>query len=490
MKRGVTILALALLAGPQTGAQPVAQAPAPQMVIDALRQVGQVIASDCPGSGSRTGTAFVWPDAESAVTARHVVAGCTSIRVQFPGGPVLEAKSDRELAERDLLILRLTGSSGRDPVRLAADVPTVHTRVAVVGYVNGAPTPDDKLLTVTAANDAQGAQLKDMLSAGIRQEIEQNGPWRLDTAILRLDGNMTGGHSGAPVFAPDGSVAAIGAGGLADGTTGIVWAVQARYLQDGSAWRHIPAGQLPSPASEYSFSYQPPQDEVPTVACGEFLLKRQRVASLAEVRQSTDDPRGLEQILAAVSPDPAIVDTFRFDVWVDPESGAIIPVPSGAELKSGPVGCVAVVSPSVGINIVTRHLPSLSNDQRRCEIHNFSQNFENSFRLPFPQGLPVDLTFTYPAPVGRPDGFLVNRKGFGMPHWVGPNALAMNYLFLSHMTRGPDYAGVGAVRTTVVSGEAMQRCQSGDQAACRALDPNNDWARAALAVHLTTMPPI
>lgn len=490
MKRGLAVLTLALLVGPQAGAQPAAQSPEPRMVIEALRQVGQVIASDCPGSGSRTGTAFIWPDAESAVTARHVVAGCGTIRVQFPGGPVLAATSDRELAERDLLVLRLTGSSGRDPVRLAADVPSIHTRVAVVGYALGAPTPDDKLLTVSAANDAQGAQLRDMLPARIRQEIEQSGPWSLDTAILRLDGNMVSGHSGAPVFAPDGSVAAIGAGGLQDGASGIVWAVQARYLLDSGAWRRIPEGQAPGPASAYSFSYQSPQDEVPTVACGEFLLKRQRVASLAELRQSTDDPIGLEQLRTAVSPDPAVADTFRFDVWVDPESGATIPVPSGAELMPGPVGCMAVVSPHVGIIIVTRHLPSLSNDQRMWEIQGFSQSFEASFAIRFPQGLPVDPMFTYPAPVGRPDGFLANRKGFGMPQWVGPNAMAMNYVFLSHVTRGPDYAGVGATRTTVVPAEAVQRCQFGEQAACRAVDPNSDWARAALAVHLTTMPPI
>ena len=301
---------------------------------------------------------------------------------------------------------------------------------------------------------------------------------------------MTGGHSSAPVFAPDGSVAAIGAGGLQDGASGIVWAVQARYLLDSGAWRHISEGQVPRPEAGYSFSYQPPQDEVPTVACGEFSLKRQRVASLAELRQSADDPMGLDQILAAVLPTPATADGFRFDVWVDPVSGATIPVPSGAELMPGPLGCVAAVSANVGINIVTRHLPSLPEDQRMWEIQSFSHGFEASFGMLFPQGLSVDPMFTYPAPVGRPDGFLANRKGFGMPQWVGPNAVAVNYVFLTHVTRGPDYAGVGAVRTTVVSAKAMQGCHAGDPAACRALAPNSDWARAALAVHLTTMPPI
>ncbi|SDE30847.1 Trypsin-like peptidase domain-containing protein [Paracoccus isoporae] len=490
MRRGLAALALVALTGLPAAAQTLAQRPSPKIVQDALTQVGQVIASDCPDSSSRTGTAFVWPDAESAVTARHVVAGCGSIRVQFPNGPVLAARADRKLAERDLLILRLTDSSGRDPVRLSAALPVPHTQVAVVGYALGAPTPDDKLLTLSAANDADGAQLRDMLPSGIRQEIERSGPWSLDTAILRLDGNMVSGHSGAPLFAPDGSVAAIGAGGLQDGASGIVWAVQARYLLDNAAWQTIPDRQLPDPASAYSFSYQAPQQDVPTVACGDFSLKRQSIASLAELRQSTDDPAGLEKILFAVMPDPAMADAFRFDVWVDLQSGATIPVPSGAELMPGPVGCWAVVSPSISMNIVTRHLPSLPENQRQWEIQSFSQNFEASFAVQFPQGLPVDPMFTYMAPIGRPDGFMVNRKGFGTPQWVGPDVVAMNYVFLSHVLRGPDYAGVSAVRTTVVAAEAAQNCQFGVVEACRSLDPNSDWARAALAVHLTTMPPI
>ena len=76
-------LALAALLAAQAGH---AQSPSPQLVQAALRDVAQVIANGCAGSGARTGTAFVWPDSTRMVTARHVVAGCSNVRVQFPGG--------------------------------------------------------------------------------------------------------------------------------------------------------------------------------------------------------------------------------------------------------------------------------------------------------------------------------------------------------------------------------------------------------------------
>jgi len=469
-----------------------AEEPSAAIVQAALQQVGQVIASDCEGGGSRTGTAFVWPDAESAVTARHVVAGCQSLRVQFPGGPSLQARPDRELAERDLLILHLSGASGRVPLDLARAVPAVHAQVAVVGYALGAPTPDDKLLTVTAANAGQGAQLRDLLPARYLQQIAQTGPWRLDTAILRLDGNMVSGHSGAPLLAPDGTVAAIGAGGLQDGASGIVWAVLARYLTEPEGWQPVSTVRSLGRPEGFGFADQSPQAEVPTVACGAFSLARARVASLAELRQSTDDPQGLAQLVAALGPGVTDPDEFLFDVWIDAASGATIPVPSGAQLFPGPLGCMAAIAPDVGLNIVTQHLPDLPEAERQWRIETFSQTFEASFGVMFPQGLPSDPQFTYSAPLTRPDGFVANRKGFGGPQWVAPGALALNYVFLSHVARGRDYAGVSAIRFNRVVPEALvSGCiAGGDGAACRALDPGSSWARAALAVHMTTIPPI
>ncbi|WP_181160203.1 S1 family peptidase [Sandaracinobacter neustonicus] len=482
-------IALAALAA----ATAAAQTPSPALVQAALKQVGQVIAEQCGSGGTRTGTAFVWPDSNRVVTARHVVAGCQRMRVQFPGRAPIIASPERELVSEDLLILRLSASSGFAPVRIREALPPVHSRVAAVGYAVGAPTPDDKLLTVTAANQEPGAQLRDMLPAHISQQIQANGPWRLDTAILRLDGNLVSGLSGAPLLSSDGSVVAIGAGGLQDGASGIVWAVRARYLVQGGNWRPVATVKALARSSGLAFADQAPQAQTQQVACGPFQLTRSRTVSLAELSRGTDDPRGLQQVLGAVGGALGDPDKARFDVWVDLESGAAIPLPAGSAITPGAVGCIVQVGPHVGISIVTHRASQTSGPAMQAEIQNVSQMFEHSFAAIFPAGLPPDPSFTYLTPVSRPDGFMVNRKAFGAPQQVGPNQLRTDYVFLTHMTRGRSYAAVSAIRSgLVVPADAAMGCfQAGNPAACAVVLPQfRDWAMAAVSVHLATIPPI
>lgn len=467
--------------------------PSAEYVQNATRQVAQVIASQCQGGTQRSGTAFVWPDAEHIVTARHVVAGCAQVRVQFPGGPSLTAMPVRERAAEDLLVLRLSGPSGRRPAIVRAALPPIHSRVAAVGYALGAPTPDDKLLTVTSANrEPPGALLRDMLPARIRQEVQSSGPWSLDTAILRLDGNLVSGLSGAPLFAADGTVVAIGAGGLQEGASGIVWAVRARYLLEANGWRSVGSVAALTRPTSIAFADQVPQAQVPTAACGALVLSRARTVSLADLARDTDDPRGLQQILAAVGGALSEGESTRFDVWVDQSTGASIPMPAGTTIISGPVGCMATLGINVGLNIVTFRAPAGPTPMGREQIQQFSSQFERSFMVPFPYGLPPDNFFTYVTPVSRPDGFVVNRKAWGAPQLIAPNAVALNYVFITHMTRGETYAGVSALRQFVLPADATQAClTNGNLQACQIIRPAMEtWAMAAIAVHMATMPPI
>ena len=157
MKSSAARHALALLAA--LACPPLAaQAPAPAQVKAATNEVGQVVADGCAGGGgTRTGTAFVWPDSARVVTARHVVAGCTRVSVRFPGKAPVGARPERELTSEDLVLLRLDATSGLTPVRIDGALPPIHSRVAAVGYALGAPTAADKLLTVDATNVEPGA---------------------------------------------------------------------------------------------------------------------------------------------------------------------------------------------------------------------------------------------------------------------------------------------------------------------------------------------
>lgn len=469
-----------------------AQSPSPQVVQATLREVGQVIANGCEASGPRTGTAFVWPDSARMVTARHVVAGCSAIRVQFPGGASFTARPERELASRDLVLLRLNASSGRQPLRIRTATPPIHSQVAAVGYALGAPTPDDKLLTVTAGNAPPGARLIDMLPARFQQELRQANALLLDTAILRLDGNLVSGHSGAPLISSDGTVVAIGSGGLQDGAGGLVWAVRTTYLPLLQQQVEITSVAALRRPTGLVYADQAPQAVVRTQRCGSFTLSLARTVPLSELSKDSDDQRGLGQLLNTIGASLDERGQDRFDVWVDLESGAAIPLPEGTRLTTGPVGCVAVLSPFVGFNIVTVRADEGTPQAQAMQVQNASVAFEQALVAGMP-GLTPDPAFTYQIPVSRPDGFLANRKGAGRNFQTGPGLVQSDYVFLTHMTRGRTYVGVSAIRMNMQfdMNRAMACGQNPRDPQCDDFRASlRDWARAAAAVHLATIPPI
>jgi hypothetical protein len=108
-------------------------------------------------------------------------------------------------------------------------------------------------------------------------------------------------------------------------------------------------------------------------------------------------------------------------------------------------------------------------------------------------GLVTDPSFTYRQPVTRPDGFVANRKAAARNFQTGPDQIQSDYVFVTHMQRGPTYVGVAAIRSNLqFSMSRMQQCAPNPQiAACAdlraALRP---WAQAAAAVMLATIPPI
>lgn len=469
-----------------------AQAPSPALVQAATREVGQVVADDCAGGGTRTGTAFVWPDSARVVTARHVVAGCRRVSVRFLGKAPVAARPERELVAEDLLLLRLETGSGLAPVRIDAALPPIHSRVAAVGYALGAPTAADKLLTVDATNVEPGARLRDLLPAHIRQEIQGAGPWSLDTGILRLDGNLVSGLSGAPLLGPGGAVVAIGAGGLQDGAGGIVWAVRAAYLPRLQSAPVIAAAAPLTRSSRFAFADQAPQSALVQVSCGSFTLTRSRTVPLSVLQRDTDDPRGLQHLMRTVGVALRPGGADRYDVWVDLASGASIAVPERTQLVNGPMGCIAAVSQTVGLNITTHRSQGSGPLAQQGEIQQVSVAFENGFLALLP-GLEIDPTFTYTLPITRADGFIVNRKAAMRNFQTGLNQAQTDYVFVTHMMRGATYVGVSAVRMNQqVPIDLAMLCGSGrPQPQCVAYHAAfADWARAAVGVFLSTIPPI
>ncbi|AEI95716.1 S1 family peptidase [Roseobacter litoralis] len=469
-----------------------AQSPSTQMLSSARSDVGFVVATNCTDGQDRSGTAFVWPTSKQVITARHVVAGCNTINIVFKNHGTFSAGPIREIRAQDLIALELDSPTGATVQTLTDAFPPLHSQVAVVGFALGAPTADDKLLTVTTGNQPPPAKLRDLLPSAERNTVAQNGPWELDTAILRLDGNLTHGHSGAPVFDHQGRVVAIGAGGLKSGATGIVWAVNASYLLDQSNWSSVSAGQAVNPETNLSFSVQSPQSTINTVNCGNFSLSLSRKSTFYEIAATVDDPLGLQQLQNAVGFGlPLNFNELVFEVWEDLVSGAVIPLPQGSDLRPSSSGCTATVGNGVAIWIRSYDASGDANFQ--FSIQNFSLQLESD--LGFAIGPNVfDPNFTYSYPLSRPDGFMANRKGVAGPTVPVDHAnMYQNYGFVSHIGRGPHYFGVAALRrSSFINTPLLAQCQAtGNSTACsQALPPLYDWAVATLSVHMSTMPPI
>lgn len=469
-----------------------AQSPSPQLLSTARGDVGLVIATRCTDGNERSGTAFVWPKADQVVTARHVVAGCDLITVQFRNHGSFKAVPLREIRAKDVIALRLEKRVGASVQTVTNRPPPVHSQVAAVGFALGAPTADDKLLTVTTGNDPPPARLKQMLPDSERRLIEQNGPWDLDTAIIRLDGNLTHGHSGAPVFDHEGQVVAIGAGGLQSGATGIVWAVSASYLMDSGNWTDIRSGNRVDPENAFTFSVQPPQSRLEQVDCGAFTLSLSRTASFEEIAASVDDPAGLHKVQTAVGGGlPIKFSTMQFDIWEDLRSGAVVPLPENKRPHQGQGGCTANVGN--GVTIWIRAFDGSDNPDDWSQANAFSAQLENEVIFSLGPLFP-DPAFTYSYPITRPDGFIANRKGaLGPLIQVDMTRQYQNYGFITHVGRSGYYLGVVALRQqSVVDFGLINQCQmTGDAAVCtRALAPMRDWALSALSVHMSSMPPI
>ena len=65
------------------------------------------------------------------------------------------------------------------------------------GFALGQPTRDTHPLRLTFAN-TEAPSLSDVLPDAERADIRKVGFPALDTQVLRLDGNLLPGHSGAP----------------------------------------------------------------------------------------------------------------------------------------------------------------------------------------------------------------------------------------------------------------------------------------------------
>ena len=192
--------------------------------IDAERSVVKITGS--LGADTHQGTGFIWHDSDHAVTALHVVAGTSGIQVYSDalknGVPaVVEATN----FEADLALLRLTGAAKLGLKALIVAEPRPAVPYEVFGFPLDVPKPFPTEIKLVLRGPDTFASL---FSKTNFERMTGTQPYpNFSAQILRANGGMTHGYSGAPILDGTGRVVGIADGGLKPGLAPGNWAIAA-----------------------------------------------------------------------------------------------------------------------------------------------------------------------------------------------------------------------------------------------------------------------
>ena len=189
-------------------------------------------------------------------------------------------------------------------------------------------------LTMLKVREIGGNKLREILNDQNRREIERSRISRtLEIEILNLEGHPAPGFSGSPVLNTNGQVVGVINGGIESGAGSVSWAIPAAELEELLQQPdYRPTREERNRVAEGShllFSADLRASAGPTLSLEGFKLVKRRTRTLAEMQNTTDDPRGLQQLINAIGGGgPALTD-LAFDIYEDTQSGACVAVPSG-----------------------------------------------------------------------------------------------------------------------------------------------------------------
>lgn len=480
-----TILSALLMIGPAHADGP-NEGPSAAVLAKAAPSILRVTASGCPsdtasssagGSKDRAATGFPYESSNQVITAMHVILGCTSIKIGYRGKE-LDARIIHVLPKADLVMLEVTGAPSVKPLELTDRVGDVKEKVDVYGFGMGVAKIENNELMIQAPNDPT-TKLREATNDKVRDEIRKYGFPDLDTLVLRVEGHLLPGHSGAPVIDYTGKVIAIGSGGLEQGTVGIGWAIRSSYVAElvaAPATMPLKAGRPTS-----SFAYVQPTESSGTkpVRCGDgdFVWTRRR--TLKQLVASSDDQTGFYKIAQSTGQPLSAFDNLSFDIWTESGSGAGLALPAGSDLTPEGSDCVAdIIDGQLEIRVSASELPTVdrsnpsSLSQWRSQAQSASLDFEQSALVEFGQWNVIDPAFSYALPLVNPT-FDVRRKLFigqvpdNFPHAVFVTLLAAQQAFIGIATINHKYLPAYA----------------------QPADEFQKWVAAAFGTHLSTVPP-
>ena len=438
------------------------------------RAVAQVRARDCGKEiTERAGSGFLFSRGDQLITALHVVAGCNLVDAYFEraGGRTIRGRIERVLESVDLALLRLDEPIG-EPLVATSVQPRPNDELEVIAHFLGTPSLDNKTLKVTFGL----TRLRNMLPEQTRRSLTRETDIDISLNIVRLDGHLLPGASGAPLINAEGKVVAIGAGGLRHGAASISWAVPSSHLDDLlNSFEQPPTG-LAASSELFAESYA---DSIPEpLRCGSLEFVAAGTRTFAELSAGTDDPLGLQQMVATAALPFSVLQGFSYRIYSPLERGAAIAIPGWMEVESRRDFCVAS-SPGRAVTI------EFGGAQVGGPLmaQNASVQFELQFQQRWRRFWTLDMNFSYLMPLQRIDGLTVNRKASFANDGLGPPAWAFETL----MVKGDTFAAAIAIHQ-YNDLHRLQMCLMQPYApSCEGIrDQMADFVQTTLGVHLST----
>ena len=462
-------------------------AAAPQFAMGELSQsvretvaksVVQVRASGCP-DGDRVATGFVYGKPTHIVTAFHVISGCSDFNVFFErqGGRVSRATVERTHASEDLALLTIP-DSGVSVLRTASRSARVDDRLEAIGYSLSVQTMSNTPLVVRFGDD----RLTAILPPKVRNEVRSGTRINLDMRILRLDGHLLPGLSGAPILSRDGDIVGIGMGGLKTGAASISWAAPADALQRlmSSNERDIAGGARM--AALFAASSTQELSSARQFTCGGLDFIETGIRSFADLSITADDQPGLQHLLALADLDADVLEAFRYRIFTPIAGGAVIATPDWMDVSGFGDHCRAV-----GPDGVLRIEFGGARVANASQVQAASVAFENAFIFRSGRQWQADLSLSYLMPSSRFDGMVANRKTMVGYNQFGQIAVGFETL----LNRASEFTGAIAV-TEWWDVNAINYCDAAPyDPQCSEINAYlTRVAQAILGVHLSTFPVI
>lgn len=442
--------------------------------------IAQVSADECNGE-SRTGTGFLYGGSDLIVTSLHVITGCQRLSAYFEhtGNRTVRARLDRVLKRADLALLRLEESVA-EPLETTVSAPVPNEELEVIAFFLSTPSLDNKALRVTYGS----SRLRDMLPPQQRRDLDRNSTLDLNLSIVRLDGHLLPGASGAPLVNSEGKVAAIGNGGLNHGAASISWAVPAKHLDE---LLDSNEQEIPESFSNSLFAAASGERSDPTggslgqLRCGKIEFVVMGIRGFEQLSIATDDPLGLSQLVATADLPPRTLRNFEYWIYTPLSDGAAIAIPTWMSVQSVGTQCEAR-SPDGRLVVLFGGDRVRDPTMAQMAALAFEQEVQSRTR----RNWWPDLNYTYATPLQRFDGLAATRKAWLTNDNSGPPAWGFETL----MTKRSTFAGVFAMQYNHNPIRDLNcRYQNPSDPECVGIDREiANFFQTILGVHLSTFP--